>query len=67
MKNKFKEILKKVIYALKVIIFSVVMVMGFWIIYGMIWLGVGLPEANWCMWMLAALAMISARLFLWWL
>ena len=67
MNNKFKEVLKKIVYALKVIIFSVVMVMGFWVIYGMIWLRIGLPTHDWYMWVLAVLSMITARLFLWWL
>lgn len=67
MKNKFKEILKKVVAAIKIIIFSVVMIMGFWLIYGMIWFALGLPEVNWGMWLLAVLSMISARLFLRWL
>ena len=67
MKTKLKEILKQVVKALKIIIFSVVMIMGFWLIYGMIWFALGLPEVNWGMWLLSILAMVSARLFLWWL
>lgn len=67
MKNKFKEILKKVEAALKTASFLIVMIMGFWVIYGMIWIKVGLPTADWYMWILAALSMISTRLFLWWL
>ena len=67
MNNKFKEILKKIVFALKVMIFSVVMIMGFWVIYGIIWIKVGLPTTDWYMWMLAVLSMISARLFIWWL
>jgi hypothetical protein len=67
MKNKFKDILKKVLNVLKVVIFSVVMVMGFWVIYDMIWLGCGFTDDNWAMWLLACLSIVSARLFLWWL
>jgi hypothetical protein len=67
MKNKFKEILKKIVYALKTMIFLVVMVMGFWIIYYMIWFKVGLPTHDWCIWIIAVLSLVSTRLFLWWL
>jgi hypothetical protein len=67
MKEKFKKILKKLLYAIKVIMFSVIMIMGFWVIYGMIWLGCGFTDADWAMWLLACLSIVSARLFLWWL
>jgi hypothetical protein len=67
MKNKFKEILKKIVYALKTMIFLVVMIMGFWVIYGMIWLKVGLPTPDWYIWILVVLSLVSTRLFLGWL
>jgi hypothetical protein len=64
MKTKIKNILKKTLTILKTILFTVVMFVGFWTIYTMIWIIAGLTDANWALWMLAALAAASEYLFL---
>lgn len=64
MKEKIKNILNKALSVLKTAVFLLIMFMGIWAIYSMIWLGFGLPDANWAMWLLAALAFVSEYLVL---
>lgn len=62
-----KNWLEKIVEALKFISCVFVMTMGFWIIYTIAWFAIGLPETNWAMWLLFALAMLSEFLYVKWI
>lgn len=68
---KLKELWSKakyqVIDIIKFLIFTITGIMGFWAIYGMIWIANGLPTSNQVMWVLFALAMASEWFFFKWL
>lgn len=64
MKTRIKNILNKTWNVIKNIIFIIVMFVGFWAIYTMIWVIAGLTDANWALWLLAGIAALSEYLFL---
>lgn len=67
MKKKWSEIKEHISDIIKFIICTFTGVMGFWLIYMIIWFAVGLPQSNWAIWLLLALAFGSERLFIEWL
>lgn len=67
MKKTWLEIKEEIINALKFTILTTTMTMGFFVIYIMIWTAVGLPGANWAMWILFLSALLSEWLFIKWL
>lgn len=66
-KENSAEIKKRIISGLKFMIFSVTTVMGFWLIYAMIYFSIGLPETKLGLWILFGLAALSEWLFAKWL
>jgi hypothetical protein len=67
MKKKWSEWKDRIVNAIKFTIFTVTGIVGFFFIYTMIWLGVRIPFADWSLWVLFALAMLSEWLFVKWL
>lgn len=67
MKKKWHEFKERISDILKFIILTFVGSMGFWFIYMIIWFAVGLPQTNWAMWVLLALALGSEWLYVKWL
>jgi hypothetical protein len=58
---------EEIVNALKFMTMTIVMTIGFWVIYAMIWIVAELPEANWSMWALFGLALLSEFGFIKWL
>lgn len=52
MKNKKENILNFI----KLFLLLVMMVNGFFFVYALIWFAVGLPQENWAIWVLYAIA-----------
>lgn len=67
MKKKWPEIKERIINTIKFMIFTTTGVMGFWLIYMIIWFAIGLPQTNWAIWLLLALAFGSEYGFVTWL
>ena len=65
--KKWPEIKEDVINSLKAGSCAVILTMGFWVIYGVVWLLLGLPETNWALWMLLAFAVVSEYFYVRWM
>lgn len=66
-KLNWSELKERVTNALKFISLTVIMVMGFWLIYAIIWMGIRLPTTNWAIWILFMLALVSEYGYIKWL
>lgn len=65
-KINWQKILDKILNVCKFILFTVVMLMGFWTIYAILWKVLGFPLTNIAMWLLFGQAVISELLFFKW-
>lgn len=66
-KINWPAIKERIVNAIKYVIFTTVMVMGFWLIYGMLWNLLSFPATTAAMWLLFAQALISEHIFIRWL
>lgn len=55
MKDKIEIILNFI----KVFLLFYIMVNGFYLVYAVIWFTVGLPQTNWAMWVIYAIACLT--------
>lgn len=67
LKQKWFEIKDQVINALKFTFFTVTSIMGLLFSFAMVWHAVGLPLANWALWLLFGLALLCEWLYVKWL
>ncbi len=61
------EIKEALIELLKFALLTILMTIGFWTVYGMLWLAFGLPETSWYLWALFGLAVLSEYCYCGWL
>lgn len=67
MKKNRHNLKEAIVNALKFITLTIVMIIGFWAIYAMIWIAAGLPETAKAMGVLFGLAMFTEFGFIEWL
>lgn len=65
-KINWKVIKKYIINAARFTVFTVVMLVGFWAVYLMLWDVLGFPVNNTAMWLLFFQAIISETMFIKW-
>lgn len=66
LKDKWPEIKETIINYIKFHMLAILMSIGFWFVYTLIWFGVGLPQTNWAMLVTCILALVSEYLYLRW-
>lgn len=66
-KEKWPKTKKRIVNACKFILTAVVMVMGFWVIYSIIWMRLGFNMNNIALWLLFVQSVISEIIFFRWL
>jgi hypothetical protein len=67
MRDDWNELKEYISNALKFILLITVMTIGFWAIYAMVWMAIGLPEPSWYMWALFGLAVLTEYNYVCWL
>lgn len=66
-KEKWPKTKERIVNACKFILTAVIMVMGFWVIYSIIWMRLGFPMNNIALWLLFGQSVISEIIFFRWL
>ena len=66
-KINWADIKDRILKALKFTVFTVVMIMGFWLLYTMVWYRLGFPLTDAAQWLLFVQAIVSEVFFLKWL
>ena len=67
MKNKWLGFLIEFLNVLRTLILTIVVLLGFWMLYCLIWFTLGLPQSEWSLLGMFAFAFLSEILFLIWL
>ena len=65
--EKWPATKERIVNACKFTLTAVVMVMGFWVIYSIIWMRLGFPMNNLALWLLFGQSVISEIIFFRWL
>lgn len=65
-KVNWSKVKDKIINIIRFIIFTVVMLVGFWAVYVVLWKVLGFPVTNNALWVLFIQAVISETLFIKW-
>jgi hypothetical protein len=66
MKDKWLEIKETIINYIKFHMLAILMSIGFWFVYTLIWFGVGLPQTDWALLVTLVLAFISEYIYIRW-
>ena len=65
-KVNWSKVKDRIINIIRFIIFTVVMLVGFWAVYVVLWKALGYPVTNNALWVLFVQAVISETLFIKW-
>lgn len=65
-KVNWTKVRDRIINIIRFIIFTVVMLVGFWAVYVVLWKALGFPVTNTAMWVLLIQAVISETMFIKW-
>lgn len=65
-KVNWTKVRDRIINIIRFIIFTVVMLVGFWAVYVVLWKALGFPVTNTAMWVLLIQAIISETMFIKW-
>lgn len=65
-KVNWTKVRDRIINIIRFIIFTVVMLVGFWAVYVVLWRALGFPVTNNALWVLFVQAVISETLFIKW-
>lgn len=65
-KVNWTKVRDRIINIIRFIIFTVVMLVGFWAVYVVLWKALGFPVTNNALWVLFIQAVISETLFIKW-
>lgn len=65
-KVNWSKVKDRIINIIRFIIFTVVMLVGFWAVYVVFWKALGFPVTNNALWVLFVQAVISETLFIKW-
>lgn len=65
-KVNWTKVRDRIINIIRFIIFTVVMLVGFWAVYVVLWKVLGFPVTNTAMWVLFVQAVISETMFIKW-
>lgn len=65
-KVNWSKVKDRIINIIRFIIFTVVMLVGFWAVYVVLWKALGFPVTNNALWVLFIQAVISETLFIKW-
>lgn len=65
-KVNWSKVKDRIINIIRFIIFTVVMLVGFWAVYVVLWKALGFPLTNNALWVLFVQAVISETLFIKW-
>lgn len=65
-KINWSKVKDRIINIIRFIIFTVVMLVGFWAVYVVLWKALGFPVTNNALWVLFVQAVISETLFIKW-
>ena len=65
-KVNWSKVKDRIINIIRFIIFTVVMLVGFWAVYVVLWKALGFPVTNNALWVLFVQAVISETLFIKW-
>lgn len=65
-KVNWSKVKDRIINIIRFIIFTVVMLVGFWAVYVVLWKVLGFPVTNNALWVLFVQAVISETLFIKW-
>lgn len=65
-KVNWSKVKDRIINITRFIIFTVVMLVGFWAVYVVLWKALGFPVTNNALWVLFVQAVISETLFIKW-
>lgn len=65
-KVNWTKVRDRIINIIRFIIFTVVMLVGFWAVYVVLWKALGFPVTNNALWVLFVQAVISETLFIKW-
>lgn len=65
-KVNWTKVRDRIINIIRFIIFTVVMLVGFWAVYVVLWKILGFPVTNTAMWVLLIQAIISETMFIKW-
>ena len=66
-KEKWPTIKENISNAIKFVLFSLLMIEGWWLSYALIWFVVGLPLVDWAFGLLFGLAIVSELLYIKWI
>ncbi len=58
---------EKIVNIIKLFLLVFIMIQGFFISYAFVWFAVGLPQENWALWLLYALAALSECGYIKWI
>lgn len=65
-KVNWSKVKDRIINIIRFIIFTVVMLVGFWAVYVVLWKALGFPVTNNALWVLFVQAVISETMFIKW-
>lgn len=65
-KVNWSKVKDRIINIIRFIIFTVVMLVGFWAVYVVLWKALGFPLTNNALWVLFVQAVISETMFIKW-
>lgn len=65
-KVNWSKIKDRIVNIIRFVIFTVVMLVGFWAVYLVLWKALGFPVTNNALWVLFIQAVISETLFIKW-
>lgn len=66
-KEKWPGLKENISNAIKFILFSLLMIEGWWLSYALIWFVIGLPLVDWAFGLLFGLAIVSELLYIKWI
>lgn len=66
-KDKWPKIKERIVNALKFLSFTIIMIMGFWLIFYTGWITIGLPQNTVALWLTFIQALVSECLYIKWI